>query len=384
MIATIILGFIIILLTWRWLQFEPLPLGKRTTESQWSTKINEIIHDLPSFIPTWLRVYAIGIVDTLSTVVWRRLVKANDIGQFLYTFKEKHEQSNRLCILTGGDSGIGLEIARGLLEAGVKVIIASRSIEFAQKVKIQLGSDNMDFLIMDLTSFKSVYQFVDQVKKMIPKGGIDILINNAGIMNTPCHITSDNFESQFQTNCLSPFYLSLLLLPWMNKKDGRILFAASSTLHAASPRLDLSLVHKKYELDGLTHYAHSKLFVTILTQYLQNQLSQTNNNNIQVYCYHPGAVRTKLFSHTTLFTLPILSYLFDFIMLTPTEGAITPLYLCFASFLQEEKRISGRYWSSTVQQPVPECDDLEHVEKIGKAALDFLDLTPSQMETFIH
>ena len=76
----------------------------------------------------------------------------------------------------------------------------------------------------------------------------------------------------------------MLLLPWMNKKDGRILFASSSTLYAASPRLDLSLARKSYGWDGLTHYAHSKLFITILAQYLGHQLRESGDNNIQVFC----------------------------------------------------------------------------------------------------
>ena len=84
----------------------------------------------------------------------------------------------------------------------------------------------------------------------------------------------------------------------------------------------------------------------------------------------------------------MLAYLFDFIMLTPSEGAITPLYLCLAPFLQEKGKekegASGRYWSSTVQQPVPECDDPKNVEKVGKAALDFCGLTISQAEAFIR
>ena len=84
-----------------------------------------------------------------------------------------------------------------------------------------------------------------------------------------------------------------------------------------------------------------------------------------------------------------MAYLFDFIMLTPSEGAITPLYLCLASFLQEKEKekeagISGRYWSSTVQQPVPGCDDPKNVEKVGKAALDYCGLTISQAEVFIR
>ena len=57
------------------------------------------------------------------------------------------------------------------------LLLASRSAEFAQQAKVQLRHDNVDFLIVDLTSFKSVHQFIDQVRQIIPKGGIDLLIS---------------------------------------------------------------------------------------------------------------------------------------------------------------------------------------------------------------
>ncbi|KAI9261646.1 hypothetical protein BDA99DRAFT_538034 [Phascolomyces articulosus] len=387
-ITTILVGLIIILILWRWIQSKPPVFGKVTPESQWSTLINTMIYKLPPIVPTWCRVYAIGVVDTIATVLWRRTVKANTMGHLLKMYGKQQQEPDRLCIITGGDSGIGLEIARGLLQDGLRVVIASRTTEFMQQAKAQLGDKNVEYLIVDLTSFKSIQQFVEQVKTKIPKGGIDILINNAGIMNTPCHITEDGFEAQFQTNCISPFYLSLLLLPWLNKKQGRILFAASSTLYAASPELDVSLAKKHYGWDGLTHYAHSKLFISMLTRYLGHQLRDQVDNEIQVFCYHPGAVRTKLFSHTTVFTLPIFSYLFDFIMLTPSEGAMTPLYLCLASNLPKQGTI-GNYWSSTVIQPFPQCEEEDdqnqkNVKKAWKSALDFCGLTIPQAEALIH
>ncbi|KAI9492642.1 hypothetical protein BDB00DRAFT_827479 [Zychaea mexicana] len=391
MIIAISIVIALALATWQWLHstIEPAPFGTKTYESQWSTLINTMIHDdLPAWVPTWFRVYAIGVVDTVATVLWKRIIEANTAEQLVRTYATSNNKVNnnsRLCIITGGDSGIGLEVARGLREAGLRVIIASRTAEHAQQAKAHLG-DDVECLTVELTSIKSVRQFAAKVKRMVPKGGIDILINNAGIMNTPCHITSDGFDAQFQTNCLSPFYLSLLLLPWMNKKQGRILFAASSTLYAASPDLDLSLARKEYGWDGLTHYAHSKLYISVLSEILGQHL-RDSHGNVQVFCYHPGAVRTNLFSHTTLFALPISSHVFDFIMLTPSEGAITPLYLCLAPASKlsaargTKPRESGGYWSSTVRQPVPGC---KNVEKAWKAALDFCGLTIPEAEALIR
>ncbi|KAI8149703.1 hypothetical protein BJV82DRAFT_130599 [Fennellomyces sp. T-0311] len=369
MISQITACIVIALLTLRWLRStEPAPLGIPTSESQCAIHLNTIIHKVP-LVPVWIRVYAIGVVDTITTVLWRRgLLGTSSSADELI---EKYgKQKDKVCIITGGDSGIGLEVVRGLLQAGLKVIIASRTSELAAEAKAQLGED-VTYMTVDLMSFKSVQRFVESVKSTVPKGGIDVLINNAGIMNTPCHMTEDGLEGQFQTNCLSPLYLSLLLLPWM-RQNGRILFAASSTLYAPS-NLDMSLARQGYGWDGLTHYAHSKLCVATLSQCLGSQL-----RDIQVFCYHPGAVRTKLFSHTMIFTLPIFSWLFDFIMLTPSEGSITPLYLCLAPQLSSE---SGSYWSSTVHQPVPECGN---VEKVWKAALDLCGLTSLEAEALIR
>ncbi|KAI9318219.1 hypothetical protein BX666DRAFT_1606047 [Dichotomocladium elegans] len=364
----------------------PTRLGTTNALTTWSQRFNRLANALP-FVSTYLRVYVIGVTDTISTLFWRRGLS----GQVLYDraierLIQSYAQSGQTALVTGGDSGIGFEITRGLLQAGFTVIIASRTPELAERAKEKLGkdSDRLKYMTVDLASFKSVQGFVAQVKKALPKGGIDVLINNAGVMNVPYRKTEDGLESQFQINCISPLFLTLMLLPWINNKRGRILFASSSTLFATST-VDLSMARTTYRLDGLTHYAHSKRCIALLTRCLQSQLD-TYHINVKAFCYHPGAVRTNLFAHTTLFTLPLLGPLFDFIMLTPKEGSLTPLYLALGP-AKDLVKYAGQYWSDTVPVPIPHTtpclapDDTHRM--LWTCALQLCDLTETDATTII-
>ncbi|EIE83307.1 hypothetical protein RO3G_08012 [Rhizopus delemar RA 99-880] len=93
-------------------------------------------------------------------------------------YKEKHKNETPTAVITGGDSGIGLEITRSLLQAGFHVII---------------GLNYTNAFVFD-----SVYKFASEVKLELSERKIDVLINNAGIMNVPYLKTEDGFESQCQ------------------------------------------------------------------------------------------------------------------------------------------------------------------------------------------
>ncbi|KAL9557058.1 hypothetical protein MBANPS3_001584 [Mucor bainieri] len=162
-------------------------------------------------------------------------------------------------------------------------------------------------------------------------------------MNIPCELTKDGYETQCQTNYLSPTLLTQLLLPWMDTKSGRVLFASSSTLYAIND-LDTTFSTCTYGWNGLEHYAYSKACIAHMAARV------AKSTRVKVYAYHPGTVRTKLFAHTTVFNLPFVSKLFDFIMLTPKEGSLTPLQLCLRKDVSE----SGTYWANGRMQTVPD------------------------------
>ncbi|KAI8387468.1 hypothetical protein BD560DRAFT_382589 [Blakeslea trispora] len=307
-----------------------------------------------SLIPVFIRVYLIGIFETLYIASCYRglfkqatTYKANE--QLVDEWTHAYKGPRGIAVITGGDSGIGLEITHHLLVAGFQVILGTHSIEQCRKVMSEelqqfTESGKISYISLDLASISSVRSFAEQVKLKVPNKDIQLLINNAGVMNVPYQSTVDGYESQCQINLLSPMILTQLLLPWMHADDGRVLFASSSTLYAIQ-NIDTSWLKTSYRFQGLDHYAYSKACVSQLVP----ELAKTTN--IKIYAYHPGTVRTRLFAHTTLFSLPIVSRLFDFIMLTPKEGSQTPLYLC----LTEEPGISGTYWANIRPQTLPSC-----------------------------
>lgn len=212
-----------------------------------------------------------------------------------------------------------------------------------KSLRKQTGSDKVSCIELDLTLFRSVKTFVAKIKKTVPQYRLQLLINNAGVMNIPCELTKDGYETQCQTNFLSPVLLTQLLLPWMDTKSGRVLFASSSTLYAIN-NLDTTFSACTYGWDGLNHYAYSKACIAHMAARL------AKSTRVKIYAYHPGTVRTKLFAHTTVFNLPFVSKMFDFIMLTPKEGSLTPLQLC----LRKDVSDSGTYWANGRMQTVPD------------------------------
>ncbi|KAI8967590.1 hypothetical protein BDF20DRAFT_900203 [Mycotypha africana] len=306
-----------------------------------------------NWMPTLCRVYFVGIIETIYITVCKRILPDR-------VFNQKTKTGNTavvgdsassfvnlpVAVIVGADSGIGVEICSELLKNGFRVIVGSRSLKACHDaltfVKKATESDKLHILKVDFTSFQSVRNFADKVKLYLQDKRIRLLINNAGVMNTPFSTTIDGYESQCQINYLAPFLLTKLLLPSMDTMEGRILFASSSTIYAIN-NLDTNMPIRKYGLNGLDHYAYSKACIAQLAKHM------SRTTPIKVFVYHPGTVRTKLFQHTTIFTLPLLSKIFDFIMLSPKEGAETPLYLC----LTRDNVESGAYWANKHNYHIP-------------------------------
>ncbi|KAI9276404.1 hypothetical protein BY458DRAFT_505777 [Sporodiniella umbellata] len=305
------------------------------------------------WLPIFIKVYIIGVVETIIIAIYRR-------GLFFDQTSEKsiEEKKALTAVITGGDSGIGLEITKSLIEAHYHVIIGTRCKEQCHRaIEPFLGNKGtVSIFELDLANFDSVHAFAFEV--VLEAAEIDVLINNAGVMNVPYFKTVDGYESQCQINYLSPILLTQLLLPCMNKLGSRILFASSSTLYAMND-LNTSMPFQSYKLDGLEHYAYSKACIAHLAQYMSTIIP----NKTKIYSYHPGTVRTRLFDHTTVFKLKLFSKLFDFIMLTPKEGSQTPVYLCLSDYVQE----GSTYWADRRPQPLTSVwvnkkkNDLQHL-----------------------
>src|SRR5690242_1167409 len=132
-----------------------------------------------------------------------------------WTAKDIPDQSGRVIVITGANSGIGYESAVALARKNAHVIMACRSQEKAERARQELyvraPKATVDILQLDLGSLKSIREFADSFNANYER--LDVLMNNAGIMAPPYSKTVDGFESQIGTNHLGHFALTGLVLP---------------------------------------------------------------------------------------------------------------------------------------------------------------------------
>jgi len=131
-----------------------------------------------------------------------------------WTANDIPDQTGRVAIVTGANSGIGYETAKALAQKGATVILACRSLAKGETAVSQIRQETptakLDLMQLDLSDLSSVHQFVQEFKERHTR--LDLLINNAGVMVPPFTKTKDGFELQFGTNHLGHFALTGLLL----------------------------------------------------------------------------------------------------------------------------------------------------------------------------
>lgn len=280
-------------------------------------------------------------------------------------------------IITGANSGIGLEMARQIALNGHVVIAASRKredsltkiAEMNALCKEQGSAGQVVFLHLDLADLDSVRAFAETVKRQFPK--IDTLICNAGVMNTPYQMTGDGFELQFQTNFLSHFLLTHLLIESINQSDDpRVINICSSS--AEKGRLDNIQAFEKIaritaqEYDAMTSYRESKLAQEISVLEFSRRAEY---RRVKFSLVHPGVVNTPLFYRdhgwwykAAMLPFVYLGYAFKFFK-TPAQGADTPIFL-----FESDNYESGRYWHD--RQTIPP-NPIAQRESYAKAVWDW-------------
>ena len=244
-----------------------------------------------------LIVFAAAVVSTVLYKLLRRRV----IGK---TCESKARLDGKTVIITGANSGIGIETAIDLAGRKARVILACRSVEKGEKAAVEVreksGNDDVVFRQLDLASLASVRQFAATVLEEEPR--IDILVNNAGVMACPYSKTEDGFEMQFAVNHLAHFLLTNLLLDRLKEATSARIVVVTSTLykHCPSIRFDDINSEKSYPrnsrmcMDPRGCYAHSKLANILFTQALAERLEGTN---VTANAISPGMCRSDLGRH---------------------------------------------------------------------------------------
>jgi Dehydrogenases with different specificities (related to short-chain alcohol dehydrogenases) len=191
--------------------------------------------------------------------------------------------TGKIAIVTGGNTGIGLETTKVLAAAGATVIIPARDIEKAKK-NLE-GIRNVEIAAMDLMSPTSIDAFAEN---FIASGRpLHLLINNAGIMWVPLRRDARGIESQLATNYLALFQLSARLWPSLKKANGaRVINVSSHGHHFASFNFDdPNFLNREYET--LQGYGQSKTAVNLFSMELD---VRGQSSHIRSYAVHPGSI----------------------------------------------------------------------------------------------
>lgn len=247
---------------------------------------------------------------------------------------------DKIVMVTGASSGIGVETARALARQGATVLIAGRNNERTNAVRDALReetkNESIEAFIADFSSLKAVKGLAERVRDQYDR--LDVLINNAGLWHSKFTLSADGYEDTFAVNHLAGYLLTEELLPLMREaKSARIVHVASR-LHKSPRTLDLDnlMCEKRRFYRGLSVYGHSKLAQVIYSTELARRLEGTK---ITSNALHPGDVMTNVTRDNRF--LNWAKNFAGFILISPEEGARTSLHVATHPSVEG---VSGRYF----------------------------------------
>jgi NAD(P)-dependent dehydrogenase (short-subunit alcohol dehydrogenase family) len=216
-----------------------------------------------------------------------------------WTAADVTDQSGRVAVVTGANSGLGFDTAAVLADKGAHVVLAVRNLDKGNDaaIRIKNASTNADVAVqeLDLTSLDSVRKASDELRATYPR--IDLLINNAGVMYVPTReTTKDGFEMQFGTNHLGHFALTGQLLDNMLPVEGSRVVTVSSVGHRILARIHFEDPQLERKYNRVESYGQSKLANLLFTYELQRRLKQKGSPTIALAA-HPGFSDTELMRH---------------------------------------------------------------------------------------
>ncbi len=243
-----------------------------------------------------------------------------------WTESNMPDQTGRVAIVTGANSGIGYETARALAAKGARVVLACRSepkgLDAVSRLKAAAPGANARFECLDLGSLASVASFAQRM--LADEGALDLLINNAGVMAPPFGRTEDGFELQFGTNHLGHFALTAALMPLVRCASRARIVNVSSLAHFGGSIDFDDPNYERRRYVAMAAYGQSKLANLLFTRELQRRLEKAGYSALCAAA-HPGSTLTNLQQHSGV----LHAFVALFHQEAP-EGALPTLYAATA------------------------------------------------------
>jgi NAD(P)-dependent dehydrogenase (short-subunit alcohol dehydrogenase family) len=212
-----------------------------------------------------------------------------------WTAERIPDQSGRTAVVTGANSGLGLVTARELARNGARVVMACRNLdkghEAVEAIRSNVPDAQLQLDELDLASLASVRSFADRYTAT--HDGLDLLINNAGVMAAPRRLTADGFELHLGTNHLGHFALANLLLPLMEGREDARVVTLSSNAHKTVRGIAFDNLNGERRYFRWNAYGQSKLANLLFALELDRRL-RAQGSTVKSLAAHPGYSATNL------------------------------------------------------------------------------------------
>jgi len=256
--------------------------------------------------------------------------------------------------ITGPTAGIGRVASLEFARRGAKLTLFCRSrdkAEVLQREIVATGGPTPSIILVDMADLGSVQRAGEEF--IAGSSSLDVLLNNAGVVNTSRKETVDGFEETLAVNHFAPFLLTGLLLPVLQRTTGARIVNVASNAHAFVKGMGFEDMQATRNYKTFREYGRSKLANILFTRSLARALE---GQNVTVNCLHPGAVATSLGTQNGGFFSKNLPRLLKPFFRSPEQGAQTSIFLCCSD---EVAGISGQYFVDCKRKtPKPwACDD---------------------------
>ena len=248
--------------------------------------------------------------------------------------------NNKTILITGATNGIGKAAAIKFAESAKSIAFTYRNEELAEDLKNEMQKINPNLSInsffCDFSVQDSIRECADKIKNDLK--AIDLLINNAGVVNTEYSETIDGIENTFAVNHLGYFLFTNLLLDLVKKESESRIINVSSAAHHFVKGMQWDDINYKDDFKmGLKAYGQSKLGNILFTKKLAKKLQK---DGVTVNAIHPGGVNTSLGNQNNSLLGRVLKIILKPFFRSPLKGANTIIYLAEIDGLS----ITGAYW----------------------------------------
>jgi len=268
---------------------------------------------------------------------------------------------NKTVVISGATNGIGKAAAIELSKERSKLIFTYRNESLANDLLAEIKDLSPDTQVhsvyCDFSNQDSIKKCAEEINEMCEN--IDVLINNAGVVNTSYHETSDGIENTFAVNHLGYFLFTNLLLYKLKGESETRIINVSSAAHSFVKEIQWQDINFKNNFkQGLRCYGQSKLANLLFTRYLAIKLS---TENITVNAIHPGGVNTSLGSQNKVWYSKPLRLILRPFFRSPLKGAESIIYLA----TKQDDGVTGEYFvDSKIHKSSSYSKNLEEADKL--------------------